>query len=135
MLKKSLLKLNIDSVLNKYLIDEVTFLPNHKYSFIYNDRYYIGFFKRILEKDDKQIYVFSNFSIELNINETSYMFDFHHHKLSPNIAKLLDHNTFSDSDSDGFESDISPNYKNILEGQIRDDFDDYIKIDLCDIGE
>jgi len=91
--------------------------------------------KKILEKDDKQIYVFSNFSIELNINETSYMFDFHHHKLSPNIAKLLEHNTFSDSDSDGFESDISPNYKNILNEQIRDDFDDYIKIDLCDIGE
>jgi len=135
MFKKSLLKLNINSVLNKYLIDEVTFLPNHKYSFIYNDRYYIGFLKRILEKDDKQIYVFSNFSIELNINESSYILDFNHHKLSPNIANLLEHNTFSDSDSDGFESDISPNYKNILNEQIRDDFDDYIKIDLCDIGE
>ena len=135
MLKKSLLKLNINSVLNKYIIDEETFLPNHKYSFIYNDRYYIGFFKKILEKDDKQIYVFSNFSIELNINEPSYIFDFQHYKLSPNISRLLEQDIFSDSDSDGFESDISPNYKNILEGQIRDDFDDYIKIDLCDIGE
>jgi len=135
MLKETLFKLNINSVLNKYLIDEVTFLPYHKYSFIYNDRYYIGFFKRILEKDDKQIYVFSNFSIELNINEPNYIFDFHYHKLSPSIAKILEHNTFSDSDSDGFESDISPHYKDILKEQIKDDFNDYIKIDLCDIGE
>jgi hypothetical protein len=128
MFKNSSLKIN--SVLNKYHMDEITFLPNNKYSFVYNDKYYIGFFKRISEKHDKQMYVFSNFSIE-----SSYIFDFHHHKLSPNITKLLQHNTFSDSDSDGFENDISPHYKNILEGQIRDDFDDYIKIDLCDIGE
>jgi hypothetical protein len=114
-------------------MDDVTFLPNHKYSFVYNYKYYIGFFKKVLEKHDKQMYIFNNFSIESNLNEPSYIFDFQHYKLSPNIAKLLSHNTFSDSDSDGFESDISPNYKNILEGQIRDDFDDYIKIDLCDI--
>ena len=54
-------------MLNKYHIDEVTFMPNHKYSFLYNDKYYIGFFKRITEKDDKQIYIFHNFSIESNI--------------------------------------------------------------------
>ena len=133
MLKNSTLKIN--SVLNKYYMDEITFLPNHKYSFVYNNKYYIGFFKKISEKDDKQMYIFHNFSIESNISEPSYIFDFHHYKLSPNIARLLEHNTFSDSDSDGFESDISPNYKNILEEQMRDDFDDYIKIDLCDIGE
>lgn len=133
MFKNSSLKIN--SVLNKYHMDEITFLPNHKYSFVYNDKYYIGFFKRISEKHDKQMYVFSNFSIESNVNEPSYIFDFHHHKLSPNITKLLQHNTFSDSDSDVFENYISPHYKNILEGQKRDDFDDYIKIDLCDIGE
>jgi hypothetical protein len=122
-------------MLNKYHIDEVTFMPNHKYSFLYNDKYYIGFFKRITEKDDKQIYIFHNFSIESNINELSYIFDCKHYKLSPNIARLLEHNNFSDSDSDGFESDISPNYKTILKEQIKDDFDDYVKVNICDFGE
>lgn len=128
--------LNIDSnIFNSYIIDEITFLPNNKYSFVYNDKYHIGFFKRILEKEDKQMYIFHNFSIESNINKPSYIFDFHHYKLSPNISRLLEQDIFSDSDSDGFESDISPNYKKIMEHQKKDEFDDYIKIDLCDIGE
>ena len=128
--------LNIDSnIFNSYIIDEVTFLPNNKYSFVYNDKYHIGFFKRILEKGDKQMYIFHNFSIESNINKPSYIFDFQHYKLSPNISRLLEQDIFSDSDSDGFESDISPNYKKIMEHQKKDEFDDYIKIDLCDIGE
>lgn len=133
MLKNSSLK--IDSIINKHNIDEVTFLPNHKYSFVYNGIYYVGFFKKQLEKDNKHLYVFSNFSIEIILNDTSYIYDLQHHKLSPNIARLLQQNIFSDSDSDGFESDISPNYKNILKGQNKDEFDDYIKVDICDIGE
>lgn len=113
MLKNSPLK--IDSIINKHNIDAVTFLPNHKYSFVYNGIYYIGFFKKQLEKDNKQMYMFSNFSIETIINEPIHIYDLQHHKLSPNIARLLQQDTFSDSDSDGFESDISPNYKKILE--------------------
>lgn len=134
MLKNKLLNIN-SNIFNSYHIDEVTFLPNHKYSFVYNDKYHIGFFKRISEKEDKQMYIFHNFSIESNINKPCYIFDFQHYKLSPNISKLLEQDIFSDSDSDGFESDISPNYKKILEQQNKDEFDDYIKIDLCDIGE
>ena len=127
--------LKINNVLNKYHIDEVTFLPNHKYSFVCNDFYYIGFFKNISEKYDKKLYVFNNFSIESNINEPCYIFDFQYHKLSPNIANLLQHHYFSDSESDGFESDISPNYNKILQEQIKDDYDDYVKVDFCDIEE
>lgn len=133
MFKKSSIKIN--SELNKYHMDEITFLPNHKYSFVYNGNYYIGFFKQISEEDDKQMYVFNNFSIESNINEPIYIFDFHHHKLSPNISRLLEQDTFSDSDSDGFESDISPNYKKIMEHQNKDEFDDYVKVDICDFVE
>ena len=133
MLKNSPLK--IDSIINKHSIDEVTFLPNHKYSFVYNGIYYIGFFKKQLEKDNKQMYMFSNFSIETIINEPINIYDLQHHKLSPNIARLLQQDTFSDSDSDGFESDISPNYKKILERSIKDDFDDYVKVDIYDFGE
>lgn len=133
MFKNSSLKIN--NIVNKYQIEEVTFLPNHKYSFEYNNKYYIGFFKKISEKGDKQMYIFHNFSIESNINEPSYIFDFHHHKLSPNISRLLELDTFSDSDSDGFNSDISPNYKKIMEYQNKDEFDDYVKVDIRDIGE
>ena len=133
MLKNSSLK--IDSIINKHNIDEVTFLPNHKYSFVYNGIYYVGFFKKQLEKDNKQMYMFSNFSIEKILNDTSYIYDLQHHKLSPNIARLLQQDRFSDSDSDGFESDFSPIYKKLLERQFNDDFDDYVKVDIYDFRE
>jgi len=128
MLKKHFLKINSNNNrINICHIDEVTFLPNHKYSFVYNDMYYIGFFKKILEKEDKQIYVFNNFLIDTNKNKPSYIFDLYHYKLSPNIARLLKQDTFSDIDIDidGFESDLSSNYKKILEEQNKDDFDDF----------
>ena len=118
MFKNSSIKIN--SITNKYHMDDVTFLPNHKYSFVYNYKYYIGFFKKVLEKHDKQMYIFNNFSIESNLNEPSYIFDFQHYKLSPNIARLLEHkNTFSDSDSD---SDSDGIYNHCLHNGIFDDF-------------
>lgn len=119
--------LNTKSIINKYNIDEITFLPRHKYSFTYNDKHYIGFFKKYLKKENKILYIFNNFVIESNINEQCYIFDFQYHKLSPSISRLLEQNErFSDSDSDSFESDISPNYKMIMKKQIKDDMDDYI---------
>jgi hypothetical protein len=42
---------------------------------------------------------------------------------------LEQHERFSDSDTDGFESDISPNYKMIMNNQIKDDMDDYVKVE------
>lgn len=93
----------IDYIINKHNIDEVLFLPNHKYSFVYNDNYYIGFYKKTIKKNNKHLYVFSNFFIEFFLNDISYIYDLQHYKMSPNIARLLQQNTFSDSD--GFESE------------------------------
>lgn len=119
--------LNTRSVTNKYIIDEITFLPRHKYSFIYNDKHYIGFFKKYFEKDDKIVYIFNNFTIESNTNELSYIFDFQYHKLSPTISRLLEQEErFSDSDSDEIKNEFSPNYKKNLKNQIRDEMDDYV---------
>lgn len=134
MFRNTTLKIE-DNKMNVYHIDEVIFLPNHKYSFIYNDKYHIGFFKNIVKKEDSNIYEFYNFSIDININKSKYIFNLQHYKLSPNIETLLMCDKFSDSDSDGFESDISPNYKKILKEQIKDEFDDYVKVELCDIVE
>lgn len=133
MLKNISLKIN--SLFNVYRIDKAPFIPNHKYSFIYNNNYYIGFFIKVLEKGDKQIYLFNNFSIETNMNEPSFIFDFQHHILSPNVARLLQQETFSynDNASDRFEKSVmSSNYKKILEKQNKDNYDDYMNVDIND---
>ena len=122
--------LNTKRMTTRSNIEEITFLPRHKYSFTYNDKHYIGFFKKCLEREDMILYIFNNFTIESNINEQCYIFDFQYHKLSPSISRLLEqHERFSDSDTDGFESDISPNYKMIMNNQIKDDMDDYVKVE------
>ena len=105
---------NVDTVnINKLNIKdneiELVLVPRHKYSFIYKNEYYIGFYRRCRKENDKKILVFNIFSIEIkNEVESSYIYDLHHHKMSPTISKLLEQNRFSDSESDGFDP---PNYK------------------------
>jgi len=116
--------------LMKININEITFLPRHKYSFKYNGHNYIGFFRKTIEENDKRIHIFNNFSIEFNINEPRYIFHLKHYKLSPTVARLLEQDRFSDSDSDGFDSDISPNYINVTQNEIKDEIDGYVNIQI-----
>jgi hypothetical protein len=110
-----LLKLN--KIANKYNIDDITFIPTHKYSFVYNNNKYIGCFKNCCEKNKKIYYVFNSFEIEISTNEPTYIYNF------IGFTKTYGVNIFSDSESNGSISSQD------LE------FDDYITINLSDVNK
>jgi hypothetical protein len=87
-----LLKLN--KIANKYNIEDITFIPTHKYSFVYNNQSYIGYFKYCEEKHNI-FYVFNSFEIEISRNGPIYIYNF------KSFIKTDGLKMFSDSESDG----------------------------------
>ena len=114
--------------LNQMNIDEVLFLPNHKYSFIFNDISYVGYFKKREIESHFITYVFTNFTIKMLSDRPQYLFDFQYHHLSPlDFYRLSEESKFSDSDTDGLFCD-SPDSTG------KDEFDDYVSIELEDVA-